>query len=210
MSQTAQTAQTIQGFYTQATNYNFSRDFNFRILEITSDGNASYTMSDGGLLVYAKSAALPAREITNVPVPYMGMNFNLPGNAIYPDGTGYSITFYADQASGIRQLFEDWSRWVFDDQSSTGQYNTPSRNATITLAQLDNQNNKIAQYTLYGVTPRNVGPLNYTMAAGTGQTVEFTVTLAYHYFIRSFPTANEVAGGLIGATPTVLPPTGHL
>jgi hypothetical protein len=206
----AQTAQTIQGFYQQATNYNFSRDFNFRIIEITSDGNAAYTMSDGGLLVYAKTASLPAREITNVPVPYMGLNFNLPGNAIYPDGTGYSITFYADQASGIRQLFEDWSRWVFDDQSSTGQYNTPSKNATITLAQLDNQNNAIATYVLYGVTPRNVGPLNYTMAAGTGQTVEFTVTLAYHYFVRTTPLGGENAGSLIGVQVTTPPSQGHL
>jgi len=206
----SQTAQTIQGFYTQATNYNFSRDFNFRIIEITSDGNAAYTMTDGGLLVYAKSAALPAREITNVPVPYMGLNFNLPGNAIYPDGTGYSITFYADQASGIRQLFEDWSRWVFDDQSSTGQYNTPSRNATITLAQLDNQNNVVATYVLYGVTPRNVGPINYTMAAGTGQTVEFTVTLAYHYFVRKAPTGGESASSLIGIPVSTPPAPAHL
>jgi len=200
----SQTAQTIQGFYQQATNYNFSRDFNFRIISITSD-QQTYQMTDGGLLVYAKSAALPAREITNVPVPYMGLNFNLPGNAIYPDGTGYSITFYADQASGIRQLFEDWSRWVFDDQSSTGQYNTPSKNATITLAQLDNQNNVVAFYVLYGVTPRNVGPINYTMAAGTGQTVEFTVTLAYHYFVRTTPTTGQIASSQIGI-PVVSPP----
>ena len=206
----SQTAQTIQGFYQQATNFNFSRDFNFRILEITSDGNAAYTMSDGGLLVYAKSAALPAREITNVPVPYMGLNFNLPGNAIYPDGTGYSITFYADQASGIRQLFEDWSRWVFDDQSSTGQYNTPSKNATITLAQLDNQNNVVATYVLFGVTPRNVGPIAYTMAAGTGQTVEFTVTLAYHYFVRTSPLGGQVAGSQIGVPLAATPGQSHL
>jgi len=206
----SQTAQTIQGFYTQATNYNFSRNFNFRILEITSDGGGAYTMSDGGLLVYAKTASLPAREITNVAVPYMGMNFNLPGTATYPDGTGYSITFYADQASSIRQLFEDWSRWVFDDQSSTGQYNTPSRNATITLAQLDNQNNVVATYVLYGVTPRNVGPISYTMAAGDGAVVEFTATLAYHYFVRTAPTGGAVVSTQIGVPTTSTPAQSHL
>lgn len=184
------TQQTIQGFYQAAAVANFTRDFNFRVHDIHGPAG-NYVMNDTGLLVYAKSAALPAREITNVPVPYMGLNFNLPGNAIYPDGTGYSITFYADQDSRIRQLFEDWSRFVFDDATSTGQYNTPGSDSYITLVQFDNEFNALATYNLIGVSPRNVGPLNYTMAAGTGQTVEFTVTLAYHYFTR-------VPGGING------------
>jgi hypothetical protein len=180
------TSQTIQGFYERAAIYNFSRDFNFRVTDIHGP-NGAFNMGDRGLLVYAKAASLPAREITNVPVPFMGLNFNLPGNAIYPDGTGYSITFYADQGSKIRQFFEDWSRFVFDDATSTGQYNTPGSDAWITLEQYDNEFTPIAKYNLIGVSPRNVGPLAYTMAAGTGQTIEFTVTLAYHFFTRVLP-----------------------
>jgi hypothetical protein len=180
------TSQTIQGFYERAAVANFSRDFNFRVHDIHGP-NGRFVMNDTGLLVYAKAAALPAREITNVPVPFMGLNFNLPGNAIYPDSAGYSITFYADQGSKIRQLFEDWSRFTFDDATSTGQYNTPGSDSYITLVQFDNEFNNIAEYKLVGVSPRNVGPLNYTMAAGTGQTIEFTVTLAYHFFVRSNP-----------------------
>jgi hypothetical protein len=187
----ANTEQTIQGFYQAATLNNFSRDFNFRVHDIHGPAGL-FNMNDSGLLVYAKTAALPAREITNVPVPYMGLNFNLPGNAIYPDSAGYSITFYADQGSKIRQLFEDWSRYVFDDQTSTGQYNTPGIESYITLMQFDNEFNELAEYKLVGVSPRNVGPLNYTMAAGTGQAIEFTVTLAYHYFVRTLPRTIEV------------------
>jgi hypothetical protein len=186
----AQTNQTIAGFYQQANLANFARDFNFRVLAINSPG---FTMTDSGLLVYAKAAALPARDITNVQVPYMGMNFNLPGTVSYPDAAGYNITFYADEGMVIRQLFENWTRYIFDDATSTGNYNTPGPDSTVTLVQLDNQLNQVAQYTLVGVSPRSVGTLGYTMAAGTGNALELPVTLAYHYFVRTFPTANVVS-----------------
>ena len=185
----ADTNQTIQDFYRVATTREFARDFNFRVLSINTGGatNAggqviSFTEDD---LVYVKTASLPAREITNVPVPYMGLNFNLPGNAVYPDATGYTLTFFADANSQLRQKFEDWSRYTFNDQNSTGDYLTPKPTATISLVQLNNQLESVAQYTLVGVSPRSVGALAYNISTGTGQAIEFTVTLAYHYFTRS-------------------------
>ena len=185
----ADTNQSISSFYRVATTREFTRDFNFRVLGINTGGatNAAgqvitFTEDD---LVYVKTATLPAREITNVPVPYMGLNFNLPGNAVYPDATGYSLTFFADAKSQLRQKFEDWSRYTFNDANSTGDYLTPKPTAVIDLLQLDNQLNSVAQYKLVGVSPRSVGPLAYNISAGTGQTVDFTVTIAYHYFTRS-------------------------
>ena len=47
---------------------------------------------------------------------------------------------------------------------------------------LDNQLNKVAQYQLVGVSVRNVGPINYNIAAGTGETIEFVATVSYHYW----------------------------
>jgi hypothetical protein len=183
------TNQSIQSFYRVATTRDFARDFNFRVLSINTGGatNAAgqvITFSDDDL-VYVKTATLPAREITNVPTPYMGLNFNLPGNAIYPDSAGYSLTFYADAKSNLRQKFEDWSRYTFDDANSTGDYLTPKATSVISLLQVDNQLNQVATYNLVGASPRSVGPLNYNIAGGTGQTIDFTVTVAYHYFTRS-------------------------
>ena len=185
----ADTNQTIQDFYRVATTREFARDFSFRVLSINTGGATDaagniITFNEDDM-VYAKTATLPAREITNVPVPYMGLNFNLPGNAVYPDGTGYSILFYADAKSSIRQKFEDWSRYTFNDANSTGDFLTPKPTSVINLLQLDNQLNKVAQYTLVGASPRSVGALSYNMAGGTGTTVEFTATIAYHYFTRS-------------------------
>jgi hypothetical protein len=109
----------------------------------------------------------------------------LPGNAVYPGSDAYTLTFYADANSTIRQKFEDWSRYVFDDANSTGFYFTPGPTSVIDLVQLDNQMNKVAQYSLIGVSPRSVGALNYNIAEGTGTTIEFAATISYHYFTRS-------------------------
>lgn len=173
--------QTIQDFYRIAANREFARDFNFRVLNI-STGGASNVTFDNDDLVYVKTATLPAREITNVPVPYMGLNFNVPGNAVYPESANYQLTFYCDARSQIRQKFEQWSLDIFNDTNSTGNYFSPKQTAVIDLVQLDNQLNKVAQYQLVGVSVRNVGPLSYNIAGGSGETVEFTVTISYHYW----------------------------
>jgi hypothetical protein len=185
----ADTNQLINQFYSTAAARDFARDFNFRVLSITTGGAtnaAGQTIQFGDTdLVYVKTATLPERAITNVAVPYMGLNFNLPGNATYPGSEGYSMTFYADAQSQIRQKFEDWSRYTFDDANSTGDYLTPKQTSVINLLQLDNKLNRVAEYSLIGVSPRSVGALSYNIAGGTGQTIDFTATMAYHYFTRT-------------------------
>jgi hypothetical protein len=115
----------------------------------------------------------------------MGLNFNLPGNVTYPNSEAYELTFYTDANSNIRQKFEQWSQDIFNDSNSTGNYFAPKQTAVIDLVQLDNQMNKTAQYQLVGVSVRNVGPLNYLIAEGVGNTVEFTATLSYHYWRKT-------------------------
>jgi len=176
--------QTISDFYRVATERDFARDFQFRVLSIDSGGASSQTFDEDDL-VYCTAGSLPAREITNVPVPYMGLNFNLPGNATYPDSQGYSLQFYCDQNSQIRQKFEDMSRDIFDDATSTGNYLTPRASASINLVQLDTQLDEVAGYKLVGASVRNVGAIEYNISAGTGTQVTFGATMAYHYFQRN-------------------------
>jgi hypothetical protein len=173
--------QLITDFYRVATSREFARDFNFRVLSINTGGASTVTFDDSDL-VYVKTASLPGREITNIPIPYMGLNFNIPGNAVYPESNAYNLTFYADSKSQIRQKFEQWSTDIFDDSNSTGNYFAPKQTAIIDLLQLDNQMNKVAQYQLVGVSVRSVGPLTYNIATGTGETIEFTATVSYHYW----------------------------
>ncbi|NBW57192.1 hypothetical protein EBR43_05290 [bacterium] len=173
--------QLITDFYRVAATREFARDFNFRVLSINTGGASTVTFDENDL-VYVKTASLPERAITNIPVPYMGLNFNIPGNATYPGSEAYTLTFYADAKSQLRQKFEQWSTDIFDDSNSTGNYFSPKQTAIIDLVQLDNQLNKVAQYQLVGVSIRSVGPLQYNIASGTGETIEFTVTISYHYW----------------------------
>jgi hypothetical protein len=173
--------QLITDFYRVATTREFARDFNFRVLSINTGGASTVTFDENDL-VYVKTASLPGRSISNIPVPYMGLKFNVPGSVDYPGSDGYEMTFYADANSQIRQKFEQWSTDIFDDSNSTGNYFSPKQTAIMDLVQLDNQLNSVAQYQLVGVSVRNVGPLNYTIAEGTGSVIEFTVTVSYHYW----------------------------
>ena len=173
--------QLITDFYRVATTREFARDYNFRVLSI-STGGASDVTFDNDDLVYIKTASLPERSISNVTVPYMGLNFNIPGNATYPGSDAYSLAFYADSQSKIRQKFEQWSQDIFNDATSTGNYFAPKQTAIIDLVQLDNQMNKVGQYQLVGVSVRSVGPLNYNISDGNGSTIEFVATISFHYW----------------------------
>ena len=176
--------QTISDFYRVATERDFARDFQFRVLSIDG-GGATDTTFDEDDLVYCTGASLPERSITNVQVPYMGLNFNIPGSVQYNGSEGYSLAFYCDQNSQIRQKFENMSRDIFDDATSTGNYFAPRQSASINLVQLDTQLEEVASYKLVGASVRSVGAIDYTIAEGTGAKITFTATMAYHYWTRN-------------------------
>jgi len=174
--------QLIADFYRVASVRDFQRDVQFRVLSISPGGTTTTFNQDD--LVYARAANLPARAISNVQAKYMGLNFNIPGTTTYPDSENYTLQFYNDANNDLHKKFEDWSRDIFDDASSTGNYFPPTQSSTIDLIQLDTEMNAVDQYQLVGVSIRNVGPIEYKMADGTGDLVTFPVSLSYHYYIR--------------------------
>jgi len=175
--------QTIQDFYTQAQTNDFSRSNLFRVLNINFGDGSTQVVTENDL-VYARTASLPAKTITNNAVPYMGLNFNVPGIAQYPNSEAYVINFYADAAQKIREKFLAVVNDTFNDATSTGNYFTPKATAVIDLIQLDKQLNKIAKYQLVGVSIREVAALAYDITS-TGEIQNFDVTLAYHYWRKT-------------------------
>jgi len=175
--------QTIQDFYTQAQANDFSRSNLFRVLNINFGDGSTQIVTENDL-VYARTASLPAKNITNNAVPYMGLNFNIPGIAQYPNSDSYVINFYADAAQKIREKFLAVVNDTFNDATSTGNYFTPKQSAVIDLIQLDKQLNKIAQYQLVGVSIRDVAALEYDITS-VGDIQNFNVTLAYHYWRKT-------------------------
>ena len=179
----AKTEQKISKFYSIAASRDFSRDFLFRVTALNLAGIEDEIGEEE--LIYAKAAALPGRTISNVQVPYMGLNFNVPGNATYSGAEGYSLVFFLDSKSRLRNLFEQASRALFDDISSTGLYGTPDDTHFIELAQLDKDLSIVSTYKLIGASIRNIGDIAYNMSGGTGQTVEMPVTIAYHFYNKT-------------------------
>ena len=67
--------QTISDFYRVAQERDFSRDFQFRVLNIQSgDGAFAITEDD---LVYAQGGSIPGRTVANHDVAFMGMNLKV-------------------------------------------------------------------------------------------------------------------------------------
>lgn len=173
--------QNIQQFYRIAQDKDFSRDFLFRVTQLQLQGVTPLKDTE---LVYVKTAALPGRSITNVQAPYMGLNFNVPGAVTYPGSDSYSIKWYLDGESTLRNYFEQASRNLFDDKISTGNYGTPGFDHFLVLQQLDKQLEPIAggTYKLVGSSIRNIDNIEYSIAAGTGTIVEINTTIAFHYY----------------------------
>ena len=156
--------QAIQNFYRVAADRDFSRDFLFRVTGMQLQGVPALTDND---LVYIKTAALPGRAISNVAAPYMGLNFNIPGNVSYPGSDAYNLSFFLDADSQIRNYFEGASRALFDDVTSTGEYGTPDDDFYIQLAQLDKELEPISEYKLVGASLRSVNNIDYIPRMGT-------------------------------------------
>lgn len=173
--------QDIQKFYKSAVDRDFARDFLFRVTQLQLAGVEPLVDDD---LVYIRTASLPGRNITNVPAPFMGLPFNVPGNATYPGSDAYSVNFYLDANSRLRNYLERASREIFNDLTSTGNYTTPGIENYIELQQLDKQLEPIAggKYKLIGASIRNVEPIEYSIAEGTGQWVQIAATIAYHFY----------------------------
>lgn len=173
--------QNIQNFYRIAADKDFSRDFLFRVTQMQLQGVPALGEGD---LIYVKTASLPGRNIGNVAVPYMGLQLNVPGAATYPGSDAYNLSFYLDAESSLRNYFEQASRSLFDDQTSTGEYGTPDDDFFIQLAQLDKDLEPVSEYKLVGASLRSVSDIGYSIAEGTGATVQIDATVSYHFYTK--------------------------
>jgi hypothetical protein len=170
-------AQTIQDFYRVAQQRGFSRDFMMRVRAI---GENTFNEDD---FVYITTKNLPDRTIANNPVPYMGLKFNVPGTVDYTGSEGWEVKFYNDLKGVIRKKLENWQiNGVFDDATSTGDLSLRGPDKLIQLDLIDESQNVLNTYKLFGVYPVSIGSIAYDNA-GTGKPTEaFTVKLAYQYW----------------------------
>ena len=170
--------QNITSFYRVAQTRDFARQFQFRVVRF---GNTGFGEND---LVYIETASLPGRSITNQTVPYMGLPFNIPGTATYPGSTGYSVTFRCDQRYDIRNVLEQNTFQTFNDETSTGDYGTPSDSSVLIMQLFDKDMTTISEYTLYGVYVQAINDIAYNVG-DSGTIVTMPVTLAYQFWRKT-------------------------
>ena len=184
-------AYTIQDFYRTAANKDFARLFQFRV---TQFGRINFSNDQ---LAYIETASLQGRTINNIQVPYMGLQFNLPGSVSYPGSAGYNVTFRCDETYDIRAALEADMFATFDEQTSSGDYTLPKSNSNLVMELVDKNFKTQRVYTLFGCYIQSMGDTAYDIK-DNGAIASVPVTLAYQFW-RSGPDGS--AGQLTTAYP---------
>lgn len=188
-------AQDIKKFYTQVQKQDFARQFQFRV---TTLANTNFNEDQ---LVYLETASLPGRAITNVQVPFMGLQFNVPGTATYPGSDAWSVSFRCDQKYNIRKVLEAATFITFNDDSSQGDYNIARDASYIELELLGKDMEVLRVYKLFGAYVVSVGDIAYNLG-DNGSIVTVPATLAYQYWRPRAVTGTSSTGDYVPATTT--------
>lgn len=168
--------QNIIDFYNTAQERDFARQFQFRVNKIA---NTNFNNQD---LVYLETATLPGRSITNIPVPFMGLQFNVPGTATYPGSDAWTVQFRCDANYDIRTTLENATFNTFDDATSEGTYSIPRNSSDVVLYLLGKDPDVVVrEYTLVGAYIVSVGESSYNLG-DSGQIVTVPATIAYQYW----------------------------
>ena len=195
----AQYPQTIEDFYALATEKDFARLHQLRIVDWVDKGHSVLEAGEDHI-VYLETAQLPNREIANQTVPFMGLTFNVPGLASYAGSAAYAVSLRCDADYYLRRVVEHFTRRVFNDATSWGDYNTPglARNY-LTMTQMDKNMNIIGVYTLVGANIVNTGAISYNLG-DTGSVAKVDCTLSYHYWVPGGNTGDGYqAAGVVSA-----------
>lgn len=142
-----------------------------------------------------RAAALPGSNLGTIEVPYRGRRLKVPGDRQFTDWT---IQLYNDGDFKLRNAFESWMNLISQMERNTP--GTARENFTgfrtpvycdWTVNQLDRNGKPIKTYKLIGCFPTNISDIAVSYDA-TDQIEEFSVTLAYTYFLSNAGTDTAV------------------
>jgi len=140
-----------------------------------------------GFLV--KTASLPASTIGEIAVPYRGREIKIPGRRTYES---WDITILSDGQFALRNAFERWMNDLNDTVENTASEPHNLNNVlfpTWSIDQLDRTGSPIKTYTFLHCWPTSISSIETTYDNET--LAEFTVTLAYSYFVSNDGTGNN-------------------
>ena len=128
---------------------------------------------------HARSASLPSATIGVAEAWHGGRATKLGGDRVYPDWT---ITVYQSHQASIYREFELWQELVLLHEQNVGSPNKADYKRDGQVWQLGRDDSLIVGFNIVGAVPIELGALE--LAADSNDTpAEFTVTLAYDYFV---------------------------
>lgn len=136
-----------------------------------------------------KAASLPASDLSEIAVDYRGRQLKYPGKRTYAD---WELTILSDGKFLVRNAFE---RWVNDINDAVGNVAKEEHNLNNILFpqwsidQLDRGGQAIKTYTMFHCWPKSIGSI--ATSYENESLAEFTVTLAYSYFLTNDGTGNH-------------------
>jgi hypothetical protein len=141
-----------------------------------SDLNRSYADFTS---LYCEMASLPPVNISTKSFKIFGPTYQRPFGAEY-GGEGISLSFHVDRDMNVKKFFDDWTSVVVDPDSGLVNYQE-NYTSTITLRQLDEQENITYELELYEAFPRSSNLLELNNSA-QNQTHRLNVLFAYRYW----------------------------
>jgi hypothetical protein len=121
------------------------------------------------------STQLPGSTLGVIEQPFRGRVLKLAGDRTYDE---WEVTFVNDTDFDIRNSFERWHNFINGYNSNTGSTIPDDYMSTVTVYQLDNNDNRIKEYTLQLAWPSVVAPIE--VAQDSNDQLElFSVTFVY-------------------------------
>lgn len=185
------TDQTLNKFYTVATQRGFSRDYQARVSQLTING---VSMSDDDL-VYIKTVGLPSKKVAVSTVRYFGADVHSLGTRDFGESKNWSLTFHTDQILYLKRWFEDRVEQAATNvdatrtpgaaaRSARSNVNpVPTQDSYAAIDVIDDNLETVVRYKLEGVFVVDVPGINYSLE-GTGKVQEFKITLGYQKWSR--------------------------
>lgn len=167
----------IDKFYQRAIKTGFARDFQFRVTRLLG-----LNLTEDSPLLYLNTATLPGRTVSVVNVPYLGLDFRVPGVAQYSGSQGWNVQLKCDESLGIVDYLTELNALAYNDKRSSGA-NIPDQGANnqIELTSINGRGDATRKIVLYGAWLTSLGDINYNLA-GTGALVTVEAKFAYQYW----------------------------
>jgi len=122
-----------------------------------------------------QSTSIPGSNMGVIEQPFRGRQLKIAGDRTYDT---WDATFVLDIDYGLHDSFERWHNAINAYNSNTGFQAPDDYMATVTVFQLDNQDNRVKEKTLRLAWPSTVGPIELDQSSND-TIATFTVTFQY-------------------------------